>query len=280
MASPAITTVWCDRSQASDPRLRLQQRIARERAAGEIGTGGSLRGGATPPMGASSASEGRTFTGTGNLARKIRHHGAARTVQVGTVTGVGGVPMRLSATEVDDDEEDDYAHSYSMARQGVHNHKEEAEDWLRPGAQHRRADSGRSVGSAGHKPNQTYQPGHSRSPSDSIPHIAEEDTVAGPPYSASGPSYYPTGSLANARSRNGSRRSRTSSGSGGSGDQRERENSFGSMGPLREADSEATKNSQQESLDELKRRGSVDERAMTMSGRGVRLFVANPDLSD
>jgi hypothetical protein len=30
--------------------------------------------------------------------------------------------------------------------------------------------------------------------------------------------------------------------------------------------------------DELRRRGSVDERNMTMTG--VRLFVANPDLSD
>jgi hypothetical protein len=31
--------------------------------------------------------------------------------------------------------------------------------------------------------------------------------------------------------------------------------------------------------DDLRRRGSVDDRTMTMSGAG-RLFIANPDLSD
>jgi len=33
-----------------------------------------------------------------------------------------------------------------------------------------------------------------------------------------------------------------------------------------------------DSADDLRRRGSVDDRTTTMSG--VRLFVANPDLSD
>ena len=35
---------------------------------------------------------------------------------------------------------------------------------------------------------------------------------------------------------------------------------------------------QKKTEDELRRRGSVDDRAMTMGG--VRLFVANPDLDD
>ena len=36
---------------------------------------------------------------------------------------------------------------------------------------------------------------------------------------------------------------------------------------------------QAKKADELRRRGSVDERTMTMGGKG-RLFVANPDLDD
>lgn len=36
---------------------------------------------------------------------------------------------------------------------------------------------------------------------------------------------------------------------------------------------------QAKKAEELRRRGSVDERSMTMGGKG-RLFVANPDLDD
>jgi len=61
-------------------------------------------------------------------------------------------------------------------------------------------------------------------------------------------------------------------------DEAERENSFGGVGrlPQRTQDVEETR---QNTIDDLRRRGSVDERSMTMSGYG-RLFVANPDVDD
>ena len=63
-------------------------------------------------------------------------------------------------------------------------------------------------------------------------------------------------------------------GTGGSGSSSEREGEFGAVGDLKVVGvvEESGKN-------DLSRRGSVDERAMTMRG-AVRLFVANPDLSD
>jgi hypothetical protein len=62
-----------------------------------------------------------------------------------------------------------------------------------------------------------------------------------------------------------------SAGSGSSGSST-RENSFGAMGALPERSQER----ETKDPDDLIRRGSVDERTMTM-GRNVRLFVANPD---
>ena len=63
-------------------------------------------------------------------------------------------------------------------------------------------------------------------------------------------------------------------GAGGSGSSSERESSFGAVGDLKVVGAVG-----EGGKDELSRRGSVDERAMTMRG-AVRLFVANPDLSD
>jgi hypothetical protein len=61
----------------------------------------------------------------------------------------------------------------------------------------------------------------------------------------------------------------------------EQEESFGDIGGLPNTGklpAEERIKRQQNAADDLKRRGSVDERTMTMSG--PRLFVANPDLSD
>ena len=60
------------------------------------------------------------------------------------------------------------------------------------------------------------------------------------------------------------------------------EDKFGEAGelrgpPLQSAVAQAAE--QARKAEELRRRGSVDERSMTMGGRG-RLFVANPDLDD
>ena len=62
----------------------------------------------------------------------------------------------------------------------------------------------------------------------------------------------------------------------------ERENSFGKLGGMDAPVSSAAKvKPEGKSEDDLRRRGSVDERANTMGFiGGGRLFVANPDLSD
>ena len=67
--------------------------------------------------------------------------------------------------------------------------------------------------------------------------------------------------------------------SGGSGSSSEtRENSFGGVGTMPQKTGGPDV---QKTADELRRRGSVDDRTMTLSGMGVgRLVVANPDLSD
>ena len=64
--------------------------------------------------------------------------------------------------------------------------------------------------------------------------------------------------------------------SGGSG---EREAGFGDVGKMN-APHTAPRKTEKEKEDELRRRGSVDERANTMGYMGGgRLFVANPDVS-
>ena len=65
--------------------------------------------------------------------------------------------------------------------------------------------------------------------------------------------------------------------SGGSENSSEREAGFGGVGGLPKRVKDEI--DEQQRMDDLQRRGSVDERTTTMRGYG-RLFVANPDLSD
>ena len=61
----------------------------------------------------------------------------------------------------------------------------------------------------------------------------------------------------------------------------EAEKSFGGIGGLPQKSAawqQAEAERQKKVSDDLRRRGSVDDRTMTMGGG--RLFVANPDLSD
>ena len=68
------------------------------------------------------------------------------------------------------------------------------------------------------------------------------------------------------------------SGNGGSGSSSERESSFGKVGQM---EGPAAPVKEKRTSEELRRRGSVDERTNTMGFMGSgRLFVANPDLSD
>jgi hypothetical protein len=76
----------------------------------------------------------------------------------------------------------------------------------------------------------------------------------------------------------GGTKSGTPSSGAGSGE----EDRFGDAGELRgpsRHSAVAVASEQAKKAEELRRRGSVDERTMTMGGKG-RLFVANPDLVD
>ncbi|TQS36028.1 hypothetical protein Golomagni_03534 [Golovinomyces magnicellulatus] len=83
-------TVWCERAQLEDPRLQAQLRAAKLRATKEVT--GSLSIHRASTSGSGSVSSGH------RVAAKIRHHGYNPAEPVG---GVRGVPLRLSATEVE-----------------------------------------------------------------------------------------------------------------------------------------------------------------------------------
>lgn len=251
--------------------------MAKERAEREVAAGGSNVGRSTPPTGSSSNSNmGGSFTG--GVARKIRHHGGKPVQYTGGNMAGAGVPMRLSATEVEDETDD---RSRNSRQEEELNEWEQDPAWGYAGARpsqnqhHRRTGSGRSsLGSQRKAAGSGYQPrfstasstptsGHSRSPSEVHLHdLAEEKT----PYASARPAndYFDTNKS------NGKPADSDSSNS-------ERENSFGGPAALPKRANEHRES--KESVDDLIRRGSVDERTMTI-GRGVRLFVANPDLSD
>lgn len=177
------------------------------------------------------------------MRSKIRHHGAVKASAYNAVAHSGaGVPMRLSATEVeegDSDEEPRY---------------------------HQRSGSGRSSLGSGQRLQSNLQRGYSassfpsaHSPLDSNGDLHDEQTPT--------PNYY-GGQSNDYFSQPG--------GQGGSGSSGEVERQFGRPAglPVQRARSD----SERKTSEELRRRGSVDDRAMTMNAG--RLFVANPDLSD
>ena len=256
-------TVWCDRAQHEDPRLLAQQRAAKVRAAIEV-------------VGGSAAAGQRTAAASGGGVRsKIRHHGAVKaSAYTGNpnLSGVG-VPMRLSASEVDEGDSDEEKGYDSGARY------------------HQRNGSGRSsMGSAqrhvsyanngsGYAPtnlqssyavtNQasnisTPPSAASYSPSDSLQQSPEDPGETPVPDAYANQSDY-------FHNQPGSGQAR----SAGSGSSEER--GFGDVSGLPQR-TQPQQSQPPKSNDELRRRGSVDDRTMTMSG--VRLFVANPDLSD
>ncbi|KAL0259052.1 hypothetical protein SLS55_006557 [Diplodia seriata] len=230
-------TVWCDRSQFEDPRLMAQQRAAKMRAAMEV-VGGHQNS--------------RTSTSSSGVAAgvrsKIRHHGAPKASLYAPASG-NGVPMRLSASEVDEGDSDNDSN-------GVNNIQN------RSGSGRSSLGSGRRVysyvGPSGARNSTSSTPpsGQGNSPTDMVP---GETPVQG--------------EFARRRSEYFPQRQNTGL-SGGSGSSGERENSFGGLGQMPQHEPQAAQT--HKTSDDLRRRGSVDDRTMTMSG-AVRLFVANPD---
>lgn len=250
-------TVWCDRAQHEDPRILAQQRAAKSRAQMEVVGGVSATG-----------NGGRTAASSGGIASKIRHHGAVKASAysaAGNLSGAG-VPMRLSASEVDEDNSDDDS---AIARY------------------HQRNNSGRSSLGSGHRMRESYYAG-------TTPTVARFSNGSTPP---SNNSYSPVERQPEPRDRQDSSATARSysdatpmagaprtdyfnhpGGNGGSSGSIQEERQFGDVGGLPARAPLSYNYDQQKTNDELRRRGSVDDRTTTMSG--VRLFVANPDMDD
>lgn len=231
-------TVWCDRAQYEDPRILAAQRQAKMQANIKV-AGGPHH---TPPRSAS----GGASMGGGVRSKIGRHHGLPKASLYAPVTYAGsGVPMRLSATEVDEGDDEDAG---SIGKNGYHH---------RSGSGRSSLGSGRRISyanPAGRLSSNSTPPQNS-SPED-LGDLQEEPTP--------NPDYDPeTGYFVQHTNTN------LSTGSGSSG-----ERNFGEVGQMPQS---LPKPPQDKKNEDLVRRGSVDERTMTM---GTRLFVANPDLSD
>ena len=230
-------TVWCDRAQHEDPRILAAQRAAKMRAAMEV-AGGSHR---------YSTSSNNASQSTG-IRSKIRHHGAPK---ASTYTGQAnlagaGVPMRLSASEVDENDSDEETGDSKY----VGHHR-------RNGSATPSMGSGRNPGGYMQSSNSsTPRSGHS--PDESMGNLAEDETPTPNEYNMNASDYLQAGGS-------------------GSDDGSQAEASFGRLSGLPQSTG-GRQEMDQKTAEELRRRGSVDDRSMTMSG--VKLFIANPDLSD
>jgi len=233
-------TVWCDRAQYEDPRIVAQQRQARMRANMEV-AGGPHHAPLRNSSGSSSVAAG---------VKRVRHHGVPKASLYAPVATTGsGVPMRLSASEVDEGDSEDNG----SIGQGA-------------GPFHHRSGSGRSSLGSGRRvayanpsgrlsSNSTPPSGQNSSPGE-MADLPEEETPV--------PNYNPTNYFEHTKTG-------LSGGSGSSG-----ERNFGDIGQMPQSLPKPVL--EKKKSDDLHRRGSVDERTMTMGN--TRLFIANPDLSD
>ncbi|MCJ1353924.1 MAG: hypothetical protein MMC33_003911 [Icmadophila ericetorum] len=250
-------TVWCDRAQHEDPSIVAQQKRAKQRATMEV-IGGNIQG--------RSSLSGSMGSGSLGVRSKIRHHGAPKAVGYTSQNLVGGgVPMRLSASEVG---EDDYDDTDSHSQRDLYN---------------QRNNSGRSSLASNNRLT-PYNPRSSgRFSTGSTPPSGQGSS---PAENSSDPNDTPVPADFRTHQRRPSDKADyfqlAAGGSAGSSGSSERESSFGNVGDMKAPPVALNLPKEGESgkkSDDLMRRGSVDERASTMRG-AVRLFVANPDLDN
>ncbi|KAF9885655.1 hypothetical protein FE257_012746 [Aspergillus nanangensis] len=217
-------TVWCDRAQPEDPRLRAQKMADKKRAHLEVhgaGTGGR----------ASTLASG-----------KIKHAKGGGDFSPSNLVGAK-VPVRLSANEIGDAEDQDRSEG---------------------GFPYRRTGSGRSSVGSNHR----YPSGYQRTPqgtmgSNSTPPNEKTDL---PELSEHPPAERQEEERDLVKDDSATQHSRNS----------EQEDSFGVVGDMAAPSAATAATEKAKRADELRRRGSVDDRTTSMT----RLFVANPDLSD
>ncbi|OAA72560.1 hypothetical protein ISF_01633 [Cordyceps fumosorosea ARSEF 2679] len=245
-------TVWCERAQYEDPRVVAQQRAAKMRANLEVVSGNAA---------------GRTQTGlaSAKVAGKIRHGKAPLVVGYApgeTHVGVGGVPLRLSAREIDGDgsDDDDNNTGPMMASRKEQQH-------------HRRAgSSGRSSTGSGRRQHRTSGNGTpARNPS-LVGTPERTQSFASKPPQPKQSIDESAGPIDDAAS------GRAQSSRSGNSERRDDVLELG-QGPKLAHNSKLhsalTREKSVKSPEELKRRGSVDERTSTLTSG--RLFIANPD---
>lgn len=247
-------TVWCDRAQPEDPYMLQKQKQAKVRALQAVGSS----------TGSGSSPSGRTSTGLsgagGKVVGKIRHHGKPAVVGYSpdsNYVGVGGVPLRLSATEVEGEDSDDD----DMASQRLH---------------HRRTgSSGRSstAGSIQGRRGLNY-----RSSAGSGLQMTGGGSQNSRRWADSNGENTPErrGSLADG-SMSDKRASDAASGSSGerADDVPDLSSAAARLASNSLMNATLTREKSVKNPEELRRRGSVDERTMTLTSG--RLFIANPD---
>ena len=249
-------TVWCERSQHEDARLLAAQKAAKARAQAEM-----ARDGRTRTMGGASAVSGG---GGVRITAKIRHQKLAAYGGTGGGdwgVGVGGVPMRLSATEVEGGDSD------------------EEEGWYNKGAESKRSSivSRRYRGSGG-QPGRWSRDGTPPSGGTSARNSLGEVREDGRQVQGQG------------QKSNTMTSQQTETRSTGSGSSGERADAVPDLDAARVASNSLLRSTtggsgvkrqpSSRNPEDLRRRGSVDERTATMGLGGAsmgRLFIANPD---
>lgn len=223
------------------------------------------------------------------VTAKIRHHGKSGLTgfsgQEGNYgVGVGGVPMRLSASEVDGEQSDEEDGN----GQRIHRRTGSGRSSLRQG-QSFRSSSGQVAGGGGGRESGRWSrdgtpPSGGTSGRNSLAELAEASETPQPSSTSQQSNYFPTAGASHPVPDR-----KNSSGSGSSA---ERNDSVQDLDAARVASNTLLKSGtrgagvgRQQSTrnpEELRRRGSVDERTATMtlsSGMG-RLYIANPDSGD
>ena len=262
-------TVWCDRAQHEDQRVLAQQRAAKMRANMEV-VGG---------VNATARSAGSSTTGlAGGVRSKIRHHGAPKASAYsagGNMSGTG-VPMRLSASEVDQGDSDEEIRGDPNGRYHQRNGSERSSF-----GSGKRVSSYVGQGGGMYTTNNQGRFSNGSTPPSAASYSPPEGpltSISSNPQNLPSPSSDDPGEtpVPDMYANHGDYfQQEGSTGQGGSGSSEER--GFGSVGEMPQRQ-QVPVEERKKTSEELRRRGSVDERTTTMTG--TRLFVANPDLSD
>lgn len=222
------------------------------------------------------AGTGRTGGPGNRVTAKIRHHGKAVGYSPGDlVGGVGGVPMRLSATEVEGGDSDDDDTGSGNIQYGGMYHRRTGSGQSSLGSGRRGLTYSRQSGasSTAGKWSSGNTPPSERERPNSMDDLAEAGETPVPGEHQNTHDYFTA---------DGNGDGTRSTGSGSSGERADNVGELVSADAAKLASNSVMKPTvtREKSLrnpEDLRRRGSVDERTMTMTMSAGRLYIANPD---